>query len=239
MGLCLKRLPQDWQARYAHPVWLAESFVDTQLFRGTAYKASGWTELGPTQGYGRSQQDYYVKHDRPKALFVKELKPNAGAACAPTAAAALAVVVESSCRCCSALRGGIALEFFDKQRLGPVMFHIVVLLAAAIALRRPQFGPAAGFIGRAPEQLGVHKTLRQPHRMGVARLPILRQPLGTAYHPRRQIGIMTVLKRTLWSPAPTRSLSQSTSPGDAEMLWRPAQNLARQPLPTRHVFDCG
>ena len=40
-------------------------------------KASGWTELGPTQGYGRSQQDYYVKHDRPKALFVKELKPNA------------------------------------------------------------------------------------------------------------------------------------------------------------------
>ena len=32
---------------YAHPVWLAESFVDTQLFRGTAYKASGWTELGP------------------------------------------------------------------------------------------------------------------------------------------------------------------------------------------------
>ena len=47
MGLCLGRLPRDWQARYGHPVWLAESFVDTQLFRGTAYKASGWTELGP------------------------------------------------------------------------------------------------------------------------------------------------------------------------------------------------
>ena len=96
MGLCLKRLPQDWQARYAHPVWLAESFVDTQLFRGTAYKASGWTELGPTQGYGRSQQDYYVKHDRPKALFVKELKPNARRSlCADHLPAALAVVVES------------------------------------------------------------------------------------------------------------------------------------------------
>ena len=70
MGLTLERLPQDWEARYGHPVWLAESFVDTQLFRGTAYKASGWSELGPTQGYGRCQQDYYVKHDRPKALFV-------------------------------------------------------------------------------------------------------------------------------------------------------------------------
>ena len=51
--------------------------MDTQLFRGTAYKASGWREFGPTQGYGRCQQDYYVKHDRPKALWVKELKPNA------------------------------------------------------------------------------------------------------------------------------------------------------------------
>ena len=77
MGLCLQRLAPDWQARYGHPVWVAESFVDTQLFRGTAYKASGWTELGATQGYGRCGQDYYVKHDRPKALFVKELKPNA------------------------------------------------------------------------------------------------------------------------------------------------------------------
>jgi len=96
MGLCLARLGQDWQARYAHPVWLAESFIDTQLFRGTAYKASGWSELGPTQGYGRSRQDYYVKHDRPKALLVKELKKNARRSlCADHLPAALAVVVES------------------------------------------------------------------------------------------------------------------------------------------------
>jgi hypothetical protein len=40
MGLTLARLPQDWQARYGHPAWLAESFVDMQLFRGTAYKTS-------------------------------------------------------------------------------------------------------------------------------------------------------------------------------------------------------
>ena len=56
----LERLPQDWQARYAHPVWLAESFVDTQLFRGTAYKASGWSELGRTDGYGRHGRDLPV-----------------------------------------------------------------------------------------------------------------------------------------------------------------------------------
>jgi hypothetical protein len=96
MGLCLGRLAEDWQARYGHPVWLAESFVDTQLFRGTAYKASGWTELGPTQGYGRCGQDYYVKHDRPKALFVRELKKNARRSlCAEHLSAELAAVVES------------------------------------------------------------------------------------------------------------------------------------------------
>ncbi len=96
MGLTLARLPQDWQARYGHPVWLAESFVDTQLFRGTAYKASGWSELGSTQGYGRCPQDYYVKHDRPKALFVKELKPNARRSlCVEHLPVELAAVVES------------------------------------------------------------------------------------------------------------------------------------------------
>ena len=96
LSLSLARLPEDWQARYGHPVWLAESFVDTQLFRGTAYKASGWVALGSTQGYGRCQQDYYVKHDRPKALFVKELKRKARRSlCVEHLPAALARVVES------------------------------------------------------------------------------------------------------------------------------------------------
>jgi hypothetical protein len=107
MGLTLERLPQDWEARYGHPVWLAESFVDTQLFRGTAYKASGWSQLGPTQGYGRCQQDYYVKHDRPKALFVKELKKNARRSlCVEHLPAALAAVVESRMAPRPTLRAG-------------------------------------------------------------------------------------------------------------------------------------
>jgi hypothetical protein len=58
-------------------VLVAESFVDSQLFRGTCYKASGWTRLGQTQGYGRARQDYYVAHERPKQLWVRELRPGA------------------------------------------------------------------------------------------------------------------------------------------------------------------
>ncbi len=47
MALNLARLSEDWQQAYGHPVVLAESFVDSQLFRGTAYKASGWREVEP------------------------------------------------------------------------------------------------------------------------------------------------------------------------------------------------
>lgn len=77
MKLCLRRLSADWQSAYGHAVLVAESFVDSQLFRGTAYKAGGWTLLGQTQGYGRHRQDYYVAHQRPKQLWVRELEPGA------------------------------------------------------------------------------------------------------------------------------------------------------------------
>jgi len=73
MGLCLRRLSADWQARYAHPILVVESFVDGQLFRGTSYKVTGWTQLGQTGGYRRHCQDYYVRHDCPKQLWVRSL----------------------------------------------------------------------------------------------------------------------------------------------------------------------
>ena len=53
MALNLARLSQDWQEVYGHPILLVESFVDPQLFRGTAYKASGWKRLGLTSGFKR------------------------------------------------------------------------------------------------------------------------------------------------------------------------------------------
>jgi len=77
LKLLLARLADDWQQRYGHPVVLVESFVDPQQFRGTTYKCSGWSELGRTQGWGRCGQDFYVKHERPKQLWVKELVPKA------------------------------------------------------------------------------------------------------------------------------------------------------------------
>lgn len=73
MGQCLQRLSEDWQEAYGHPILVVESFVDTQLFRGTCYKATGWRAIGCTAGFKRVAQDFYQVHERPKQLFVREL----------------------------------------------------------------------------------------------------------------------------------------------------------------------
>lgn len=77
LALCSGRLSQDWQQAYGHEILAVESFVDSQLFRGTCYKAQGWSLLGHTQGFERKSQDYYVAHDRPKQLWVSALHPQA------------------------------------------------------------------------------------------------------------------------------------------------------------------
>jgi uncharacterized protein DUF4338/DDE family transposase len=79
LALVSQRLSQDWQATYGHPIAAVESFVDSQIFRGTAYQASNWQLLGQTDGFKRVAQDFYVRHDRPKQLWVKGLALNAPA----------------------------------------------------------------------------------------------------------------------------------------------------------------
>ena len=49
-------LPQDWQSIYKHPVYYLESFVDTERFKGTCYKAANWIYLGKTTGRGKNDQ---------------------------------------------------------------------------------------------------------------------------------------------------------------------------------------
>ena len=77
LRLVLARLSSDWQLAYGHPVLVVETFVDPDRFCGTVYTANGWEELGKTDGSGRHQRDYYVRHDKPKRLFVRELCRNA------------------------------------------------------------------------------------------------------------------------------------------------------------------
>jgi Domain of unknown function (DUF4338)/DDE_Tnp_1-associated/Transposase DDE domain len=77
LSLNLKRLSEDWQQRYEHPLLLAETYVDPERFEGTCYRAANWVEIGVTQGFGRSRIDFYQLHNKPKAIFLYPLHPKA------------------------------------------------------------------------------------------------------------------------------------------------------------------
>lgn len=79
LGLCLRRLSRDWQARWGHPVFVVESFVNETRYRGVCYRACGFEAVGPTAGFKRASRDFYHEHGEPKQLYLKELQPGARA----------------------------------------------------------------------------------------------------------------------------------------------------------------
>lgn len=67
-----RALPGLWMDKYGHPVHLLETFVQRQLFRGTCYRAAGWTHVGAT--VGRSRNDVHATLSVPvKDIFVYPL----------------------------------------------------------------------------------------------------------------------------------------------------------------------
>ena len=74
----LRRLGEDWQAHYGHPVLIAESFVDPSHFDGTLYRAGNWRYLGDTRGFARHNGRYTDPHGQPKRLYVYPLRRDAG-----------------------------------------------------------------------------------------------------------------------------------------------------------------
>ncbi len=47
-----RRISSDWQKVYNHPIYYLETFVDTELYQGTCYKAANWIHIGYTRGIG-------------------------------------------------------------------------------------------------------------------------------------------------------------------------------------------
>ena len=52
LGRIARRISDDWQSLYQHPIHLLESFVDTERFRGTCYQAANWIRVGRSVGRG-------------------------------------------------------------------------------------------------------------------------------------------------------------------------------------------
>lgn len=144
MKLMLGRLSADWLEKWGHPLAMVETFVDPQLYRGTAYKVSGWSHLGKTAGWRRDAADFYLKHDGCKQIWVRELVKNA---CVKLRAAQLppewAMVEEQARLRCThsvkeirslmeSLRQGLP-EFRRAQALGYPVAGLVGLIVMAMA----------------------------------------------------------------------------------------------------------
>ncbi len=68
LGLIARRLSQDWQSKYGHPILLLETFVDRR-FQGTCYRAANWLCLGQTTG--RTRNDRHQSIEAPvKDIYV-------------------------------------------------------------------------------------------------------------------------------------------------------------------------
>ena len=53
LALSRRRVCGDWQRLYHHSVHLLETFVDTERFLGTCYRADNWRYVGETTGQGK------------------------------------------------------------------------------------------------------------------------------------------------------------------------------------------
>lgn len=69
LALAARRIQDDWLREYCYAPVLLETFVDSEHFQGTCYKAANWIYLGQTKGLGRasrskrpslSKKDIYV-----------------------------------------------------------------------------------------------------------------------------------------------------------------------------------
>lgn len=53
LSMMARRLPDDWESHYKMRPVLLQTFVDSERFTGTCYKASNWVYVGKTKGRGK------------------------------------------------------------------------------------------------------------------------------------------------------------------------------------------
>lgn len=61
LGSAARSLSAHWQAKYGHPVYLLETFVDSERFAGTSYAAANWIRVGHTTGRSRNDRNHRLQ----------------------------------------------------------------------------------------------------------------------------------------------------------------------------------
>ena len=77
LGLAARRLSRDWQRKYGHPIYLLETFVQTDRFAGACYRAANWARVGQTKGRSRQDRPDGTHHHVPiKDVYLLPLHPD-------------------------------------------------------------------------------------------------------------------------------------------------------------------
>jgi len=61
LGRVARRISSDWIEKYGHPIYLLETFVDRERFRGVCYRAANWRHVGETKGRSRNDRRKTLK----------------------------------------------------------------------------------------------------------------------------------------------------------------------------------
>lgn len=72
LGLSIKQVPLDWSRRYGDTIYLLETFVEKNRFKGTCYKAANWIYLGETKGNAKRGSSH-TYHGNIKDIYVYPL----------------------------------------------------------------------------------------------------------------------------------------------------------------------
>jgi hypothetical protein len=73
LGQVTRRIRTDWQQKYGRELWWLETFVDTERYSGSCYRAANWRYVGQTAG--RSRQDRHHRLSVPcKAVYLYPLR---------------------------------------------------------------------------------------------------------------------------------------------------------------------
>ena len=75
LALCARTVSKDWQKFYGHPLYLLETFVETDRFRGTCYQAANWIKVGQTSGHAKTKGRFYY-HGHKKDVYLYPLVPD-------------------------------------------------------------------------------------------------------------------------------------------------------------------
>jgi hypothetical protein len=78
LGQIARRIAADWQQRYRHPIYVLETFVQQDRFRGTCYQAANWVCVGQTTGRTRQNQRHRdnAVHAPVKDIYLYPLPPD-------------------------------------------------------------------------------------------------------------------------------------------------------------------